>query len=157
MKALYTLLTLFVFAGFVSSCSKQTIYVKGDYLIVGRSGGMVPEDTKVKYYLIRNGQLYMDSNLVVSNIPESMDAFNFNCTMPEADSRKVADLPSAIPAELVGRNNENVGKAMFCDGQLDVRTVINGVAYRWNIQGDQNASSPILRQFVNRLNSDFQQ
>ncbi|MES2704490.1 MAG: hypothetical protein V4649_17760 [Bacteroidota bacterium] len=154
MKTLYTLCILLTLT--TIACTKsQPDTVSADYVVVGRSGGMVPEDTKASYYIIRDGKVYMDSSLMMSNIPQEMNAFNFNCPMHDSIYKKALTIQNAIPRELLSMNGQSIGNVPFCDQQVDVRARINGVSYRWFFQVEQKGTGNAIQQYVNKLNSCF--
>jgi len=155
MRSLSTIF-LFVFAlAICISCKKKNdIYpVTGDYLISGHTGGFAGNLSNSAYYLIGNSQLRKDTSLAGRDVPDNIAKFNFNIVMPDSNYHAVADLLSAIPAELLSQNNADIGDPWPDFGVTDVRASIKGVAYRWTFEGGLTKCSPVVQQFVSRVKS----
>ena len=152
MKRPYSscLLLLLIIAGTSCKHNSADYTITGDYMIIGRAGGFValPYDT---YYLISGSQLREDTTVPYAAIPDDISKFNFNIVMPASKYDSVKNLPASIPSELLGRNNQTIGSYIPDAGYTDIRTSINGVAYKWIFAPDQSSSSPAIHHFLDSV------
>jgi hypothetical protein len=149
-----SLLVLLLATG-ITSCQKggEKKVVRGDYMIVGWTGGFAGYGVH-NYYLISNGKLMKDvSKWTV--LPDSINQFDFSEVLSQSKYDSVKDLPAAIPPELLGRNNADIGMYGPDMGFTDVRTTIGGVAYRWRFEANQDSSSAAIQQFVAKTKMVF--
>ncbi len=157
MNIIKSLLLVSLLAIIAFSCRKKdTQYtVKGDYMVVGWTGGFVSPDTKATYYLITTSELRVDNTQTQSSIPTDVNKFNFNTLVPTAKFEAVKSLLTTIPSELLSRNNSSIGD-MFPDaGYKDVRASIGGTLYTWKFEADQTRSSQAIQDFVKKIGDNL--
>ncbi len=151
MKSTLTFSLLLILALCNASCKKGVKttggVTTGDYMIIGSPGGFTSLTTLV-YFNITGGQLKEDTAVPYALIPDDITKFNFNVICSGARYDSVKNLPSSVPQELLSHNNEHIGQLVPDLGYTDVRTSINGVAYRWYFEAQQTGSSPAVQQFV---------
>ena len=157
MKTMKSLLLLSLLLITVFSCRKKDAQytVKGDYMVVGWTGGFVSPDAKAAYYLITTSELRVDNSQIQSSIPADVNKFNFSTLMPAAKYDAVKTLLTTIPSELLSKNNTSIGE-MFPDaGYRDVRASVNGTFYNWKFEADQTKSSQAIQDFVKKINDNL--
>ncbi|MCW3123966.1 MAG: hypothetical protein JWQ38_3458 [Flavipsychrobacter sp.] len=143
-----------LFALVLTSCSKKntnTNPAAPDYFIYGYTGAFVDINTRTTYSKISNGEFRKDTSQLHYAVPEDISKFNFNVLLPSSAYEQVKDLPYSIPVELYSMNNMSIGVMMPDAGYKDVRVKQNGTSYRWKFEANQDASSPAIKTFVNRL------
>lgn len=158
MKTSSTLLLSFILLAATVSCKKNNTVsppVAGDYLIVGQTGGFTSAEARATYYQIKNGELKADTSQSYHNVPADINKFNFNYLQSSTKYERVKDLLTAIPAELLRKNNAKIGTYMVDAGYTDVRTSVNGVVYTWKFEADQKGSSAEVQTYVHRMVTDF--
>ncbi len=155
MKKLIPALFLFIVAVAAYSCNKKSDATPiGNYLIIGHEGGFVAFVSN--YYLLTNSGLSKDtSHYDYGKAPSNLRDFRFNYHLPSAQFDTVKGLLTAIPSELLGRNNADIGGYCPDYGYEDVRASINGVMYQWKFECDQSTSSAEVQEFVRKINADF--
>ncbi len=157
MKTIKSLLLLSLLFITAFSCRKKDAQytVKGDYMVVGWTGGFVAPDAKATYYLITTSELRVDNSQIQSSIPTNINGFNFNTVMPTAKYDAVKSLLTTIPSELLSRNNASIGDVFPDAGYKDVRASINGTLYSWKFEADQTKSSQAIQDFVKRIGDNL--
>jgi hypothetical protein len=150
MKAVFSLSFLLLLMLGSTSCTKGVKTspgaTAGSYMIIGSAGGFLLPT--LRYYDIANGELKEDTSVPYGRVPDDITQFNFNVTLPAANYDSVKNLPSSVPPELLSRNNEHIGGLVPDLGYTDIRTSVNGIAYRWYFEAQQTGSSPAVQQFV---------
>jgi hypothetical protein len=89
-------------------------------------------------------------------VPDNLSEFNFANVQSAGKYDSVKDLLSSVPPELLNENNASIGGFLPDAGYTDIRTTINGVAYRWTFEADQTASGAAIQQFLSKANVVFQ-
>jgi hypothetical protein len=146
MRKIHALLLLALLLASVS-CKKNYPKVKGDYFIVGWSGTFAGIS---KYFIVTDSQLLQDTTK--GPIPEAVGDFQFDYPLPQAKFDKVRQLPYEIPAEMLSQNNKAFGKITMSDGvAIEVRSMKDGVQYRWYFNDDLNECSAAVQQFGSKL------
>ena len=141
----------------VTSCKKSVQYsASGEYLVVGSAGGFISGSQPTHYFIVSGGQVREDLNVNSGMVPDNINQFNFNTVLPAAKYNAVKGLLSAIPSELLTRNNQDIGAPIPDMGYIDVRASIKGVSYRWTFEGDQSGTSAAIQQFLDSVQTDFQ-
>jgi hypothetical protein len=144
------LLLLFTFASCTHKGADNKYVISGDYMIIGHPGGFTTRLTDI-YYIISDGQLRADTAVPYGGGPDDINKFNFSVVMPVAKYDAVKNVPASIPSELLSRNNQTIGSYIPDVGYTDVRTSVNGTAYKWSFAADQSASSPAIQQFLDSV------
>ena len=157
MKTIKSLLLLSLLFITAFSCRKKDAQytVKGDYMVVGWTGGFVTPDTKATYYLITSSELRVDNSQIQSSIPTNVNGFNFSTSLPAAKYDAVKTLLTTIPSELLTRNNASIGDLFPDAGYRDVRASIGGTLYTWKFEADQTKSSQAIQDFVKKINDNL--
>ena len=156
MKSILIFCLFLLLLSGATSCKHDGKYkISGDYMIIGQAGGFVGPGAFTNYYLISGGTLKEDTTVLNSLPPADISRFNFNITLPSTKYATVSNLLSAIPSELLSRNNTHIGGIYPDMGYTDVRASINGTTYRWYFEGDQSTSSIAVQQFYDSVQVVF--
>ena len=124
-------------------------------MVVGHTATLIGP-TPDNYYLISNGQLKKNVSNGNNNVPDDITKFNFTTVQSASKYASVKDLLTSIPPELLSQNNAHIGDFWPDAGYTDIRTSINGVAYRWYFEVGQSGSSQAIQQFLAKANVVFQ-
>ncbi len=157
MKKLFNFFSVLFFSFSLVSCvPKANVHqiTSGDYLIIGHPGGFT-NNPVLTYYYLNTTQLTKDMAVPYAAVPDDNTKFNFNASGTAVQYALVASMLTNIPAELLAKNNQNIGGLVPDVGYTDVRARINGVTYKWNFESDQSGSSEAVKVFVSQANTLF--
>ena len=151
-------IVVFLLLGFsmVGCVPKANIHqiTSGDYLIIGHPGGFV-NTPLITYYYLNSTQLTKDTTVPYAAVPVDNSKFNFSATGTSLQHTVVATMLTGIPAELLGKNNQDIGNLVPDVGYIDMRASIKDVTYKWSFESDQTSSSQAVKDFVTQARTLF--
>ncbi len=139
-------------SGAVTTTTTTTATATADYLIIGRAGGFAG-GVMGDYYRVSANDFRKDTSLKTP--PQSIDGFNFNVLLPQADLSQVNGIRSSVPDELIKGGNGTYGQVWPDAGYLEVWAGVGSANYHWYFQADMTNVSPDIQEFVNTVKVVF--